>query len=136
MVLRIAGIHNHAIMNLSSRWMIVGVFAVLAFAGPVAWGRIFEYQLKDRLERQMRDGWVAAGQPGEASQLSRGSRLEGLGLELSRTDANRLFAADLLYNFWWLWALIVIGCSYGLFVIMGNLLPIASVKHSADTSLS
>lgn len=120
MVSRIAGIHNQAIMNLSFRWMIVCVFAILAFAGPLAWARNFERQLANQIERQLRVELIAAGKADEAAKLSLGGQLQDLGMELSAAEANRLVAADLLCKFWWLWALIVIACSYGLFALLGH----------------
>ena len=110
-------------MNQAFRWMIVVVFALLAFSGPFAWARNFVRQLANRVEREMRDALIAEGKTDEAAQLSLNGQLQDIGLELSPADANRILAADVLFKFWWMWALIVLGCSYALFVGLGYLLP-------------
>ena len=119
----ISAVHNQSIMNQAFRWMIVVVFALLAFSGPFAWARNFVRQLANRVEREMRDALIAEGKTDEAAQLSLNRQLQDIGLELSPADANRILAADVLFKFWWMWALIVLGCSYALFVGLGYLLP-------------
>ncbi len=110
-------------MNRYFRWAIVFVFAILIFAGPFAWAVSFSRGLADRVEKQMRDQLIAEGKIEEAAQLSFGGKLQNIGLELSSEDLNRFYAADMLWKFWWLWGLLVIGCSYGLFVVLGYISP-------------
>ena len=120
MVLRFSLVHNQMIMNRSFRWIVVLTFALLAFAGPLAWAKSFGQQLINRLAREARQQLIAEGKWDAATQTPIDGQ-RAIGTQLSPEDLNSIFLADLLVKFWWIWGLLVIGCSYGLFVLLGNL---------------
>ncbi|MDB5334838.1 MAG: hypothetical protein JWN70_457 [Planctomycetaceae bacterium] len=111
--------HNLAIMNFYFRWAIVIGFAVLAFAGPLAWARSVSLQFAAMLEPDARAEMSAANTFGEGVDPFHRGSLSDFGMEVTSADMNRLAAAGLLWKYWWLLGLLVLGCSYGLFVVLG-----------------
>lgn len=109
-------------MDLIFRWLIVGTFALLAFAGPLAWAENYRRFLMSHIEFQELDDAIAAGRTEEAAQLER-EMLEGFEVELAPVDRYKLFSAEALTRYWGAWGGIVIGCSCGAFVLLGILFP-------------
>ena len=109
-------------MSFIFRLVIAIGFAILAFAGPLAWARAFRLELISYIEFQELDDAIAAGRTEEAAQLER-EILQGFGAELSPIGAYKLFAAEMLTQYWGAWGLLVVGVSYGVFLILGRRQP-------------
>ncbi|MES2789265.1 MAG: hypothetical protein V4719_06560 [Planctomycetota bacterium] len=120
--------------NNNFRYGVVVIFAILAFLGPLIWAKTFSLRLADRLAQQLRSQLIAEGKVEEASQLSSEDRLDDFGVELSPEDLNQVLASELLLKFWWLWGLLIVGCSYGIFVGLGYFLSNDALTKATENA--
>lgn len=121
-------------MSNTFRYAVAVIFAILVFLGPLIWAKTFSRRLVDSLVQQARNQLIAEGKVEEASQLSSDGRLHDMGVMLSPADMNRVLASELLLKFWWLWGILIVGCSYGIFVGLGYVLSNDALTKATESA--
>ena len=101
------------------RYLIAGTTVFLLILGPLAWATHFKRSFRASIANQIRDHARAVGDSATANATDAEILKDGFGVVLSSSEMNRLWMADMLFKFWWLWSLLACGVGYGLFALLG-----------------
>lgn len=110
-------------MSTPFRYLIAIVTALLLILGPFCCVMWFTQSFRSKYAKLARETHIAAGDFAAANR-SDSEVLQDFGTEVNEAEMIGLTISDLLYKFWWFWCLLVIAVCYGLFLLLGWMLPV------------